>query len=174
MAELLHNLSSSPPNFSNDPPATATPAPDVPILRSPVPPLILLPRGEPEHDGGMKNGPAKDTENDMEKEHAPMQVASVVKDVLASCLSDSELSPAQEASVSEPVPTPSPALPATSSEPDEAEAKVLLNPRTERALSGVGESEVQEVIIPSHRPEANQSPRTSPSTKHIYIWLCNS
>ena len=169
MAELLQNLSSSPPSSFYDPsPATAT-SPNVPFPRSPVPPLRLLPRGDPEHGGGVFNGSDKDTESDLEKEHATTQVAGMVKDVLASFLSDAELKPAPGESVSETVPNPSPGLPAASSEPDDSKAKVFQHQQTERPPTGVEEGGVQHLEIPSRRRNANRSPHASPRTKHVYV-----
>jgi hypothetical protein len=98
---MLHNITSSSPNSPYASLAIASSPPAMPLPRSPVPPLKLLPR-EPPNGGGVGERQGKD---------AAMQEASFVKDAFASFLFD-QVKPGREESSSELIPAPSRALPA--------------------------------------------------------------
>ena len=170
MAELLHNITSSSPNSL----AIASSPSAMPLPRSPVPPLKLLPR-EPPNGGGV---------GERQGEDAAMQEASFVKDTFASFLSD-QVKLGREESSSEPISAPSRAHPAAASGYTPKVARYKRRERIENGCEGteVLQDETQGLrtwrdvtnsLPDNHPPSVSPSTKSSrstksPATQHFYL-----
>ena len=158
-AQMLHNITSSSPNSPYASLAIASSPPAMPLPRSPVPPLKLLPR-EPPNGGGVGERQGKD---------AAMQEASFVKDTFASFLSD-QVKLGREESSSEPISAPSRAHPAAASGYTPKVARYKRRERIENGCEGteVLQDETQGLRtwrdVTNSLPD-NHPPSVSPSTK---------